>query len=73
MVDSPEVAEIPLVFSRSLATVLRATQVFSAGTRRVPVCAPRCWKLCCDSGGVRRYMSEQRAHRMNEWIDGLST
>jgi hypothetical protein len=26
--------------------------------------------LCCDSGGVRRCMSEQRAHGMNEWIDG---
>jgi hypothetical protein len=26
--------------------------------------------VCCDSGGVRRCMSEQRAHRMNEWIDG---
>jgi hypothetical protein len=25
---------------------------------------------CCDSGQVWRYMSEERAHRMNDWIDG---
>jgi hypothetical protein len=25
---------------------------------------------CCDSGKIRRCMSEQRAHRMNEWING---
>jgi hypothetical protein len=36
----------------------------------LPTSGHCCLSSCCDSGGVRRCMSEQRAHGMNEWIDG---
>ena len=65
--DSSRVSSIPKDID-SPRNLTPTTQVFSAGTRRVPVRAPRCWKLRPRIASRSRFRTDRRVKHC--WLSG---